>query len=74
MNNNIMILLKMMLPLIIINYALAAWCLWLIYKEGVRNLNRLIWCMIVLFANSIGSIAFLIVGRNKANDYVERNY
>jgi hypothetical protein len=59
---------KLLLPLLVVNYMLVAFCLWLIVNKGVRNLKPWIWAMIVIFVNGIGSIVFLIVGRKLEND------
>ena len=58
-------LIKLFLPLIIIQYGLAAFCIVKIVKEGVANLNKWAWILIVLLINLIGSILFLSVGRRK---------
>jgi len=61
-------LIKILMPLIILNYTLAAWCLWMIIKNGVRNLNKVIWSLIVLFVTGFGSVLFLIFGRKNIYD------
>ncbi len=61
-------LIKMLMPLIILNYTLAAFCLWMIITKGVRNLNKVIWSLIVIFVNGFGSILFLIFGRKNIYD------
>jgi len=65
MGNEIINLIKMFMPIIILNYALVVWCIWLIIKKGVRNLSEVIWVIIVLFVNGFGPIIFLIFGRKK---------
>ncbi len=52
-------------PLIVIVYGLVAFCIVKIFKEGVANLNKWIWLAIVVIANLVGSIVFLMVGRKK---------
>lgn len=64
MNESIEIIL-MLLPLVAIQFGLAIYCAVKIFKEGVQNLNRWIWLAICVFANLIGPIIFLIVGRKK---------
>lgn len=61
-------LIKMLMPLIILNYTLAACCLWIIIKKGVRNLNKVVWSLIVLFVNGFGPVLFLIFGRKNSYD------
>lgn len=56
----------MLLPLVAIQFGLAIYCAVKIFKEGVQNLNRWAWLAICVFANLIGPIIFLIVGRKKA--------
>lgn len=56
----------MLLPLVAIQFGLAIYCAIKIFKEGVQNLNRWAWLAICVFANLIGPIIFLIVGRKKA--------
>lgn len=65
MNKEMVDLIKMIMPLIILNYAVVAWCIWLIIKKGVRNLSKVIWVIIVLVVNGFGPIIFLIFGRKK---------
>lgn len=55
----------MLLPLVAIQLGLAIYCIVKIFNEGVQNLNKVAWSLICLFANLIGPIIFLIVGRKK---------
>ncbi len=55
----------MLLPLLAINLGLTIVCIFRIVKEGVSNLNKTGWILIVAFTNLIGPIIFLIVGRKK---------
>lgn len=55
----------MLLPLVAIQLGLAIYCIVKIFNEGVQNLNKVAWTLICLFANLIGPIIFLIVGRKK---------
>ena len=57
--------LLMLLPLLVIQLGLALYCIVKIIREGVQNLNRPAWIVICLFANLIGPVVFLIVGRKK---------
>lgn len=63
MNKSTIELIKMLLPLIVINYAVVALCLWMIFKKGVRNLNKWIWASVVVLINTFGPIGFLLLGR-----------
>ncbi len=58
-------MLLMLLPLVAIQVGLALYCVVKIFKEGVQNLNKWVWLAICVFANLMGPIIFLIVGRKK---------
>lgn len=55
----------MLLPLAVIQFGLALYCIIKIVREGVENLNKLIWILICLLINPIGPITFLIIGRKR---------
>lgn len=61
-------LLRILAPFIVLNYSMAFFCLFLIWKKGTENLTKLIWSIIVLLITGLGSIAFLILGRKKSYD------
>lgn len=52
-------------PIIIIQLSLALFCIIKIFKEGVANLNKWIWVLIVLFISLFGPVIFLTVGRRR---------
>ncbi|MEA4969148.1 MAG: PLD nuclease N-terminal domain-containing protein [Candidatus Pelethousia sp.] len=52
-------------PLILLQISLAVYCSIKIFREGVQNLNIWAWFFICLFANVIGPVLFLLVGRKK---------
>lgn len=56
-----------LLPLAVIQIGLMIFCLVKINKEGVGNLSKLAWILIVIFINLFGSILYLVVGRKKDN-------
>jgi heme/copper-type cytochrome/quinol oxidase subunit 4 len=58
-------LLLMIIPIAAIEVGLKIFCLVKIHKEGVENLTKLAWSLIVIFINLMGSIAFLLTGRKK---------
>jgi hypothetical protein len=58
-------LIIMLIPILLIQMGLVIFCLVKILKEGVANLNKPLWILIVLLINLIGPIVFLIVGRRK---------
>lgn len=55
----------LLLPVILLQLGLAAYCAVRIYREGVQNLNRWAWLLICLFIQLIGPLCFLIIGRRK---------
>lgn len=57
----------MILPLVLLQYGLFAYCAVKIFREGVQNLNKWGWFFICLFVNILGPIIFLIVGRKRDN-------
>lgn len=61
-------MLRLLAPLIVLNYAMVFFCLFLIWKKGTENFNQLIWTLIVLFVYLFGPIAFLVFGRKKTHD------
>lgn len=61
-------ILKMLLPVIIVELALKIFCIISIFKNGVRNLNKVGWTLIVLFISTFGPIGFLIFGRRNNYD------
>ena len=67
MDNFNLNLLLMILPLIVIQFGLAIFCIVKIFREGVANLNKWIWFIIVLFGQMLGPIAFLMIGRRRDN-------
>lgn len=68
MKTELLELIKLFLPLIILNYAMAIFCLVLIWKKGTQNLTPLLWTLIVLIVNGFGAIAFLLLGRKRHHD------
>lgn len=54
---------KLLIPVFIIQIGLIIYALLDLKKNGVRNLNKIAWIVIIIAVNSIGPIAFLIFGR-----------
>lgn len=50
-------------PIVLIHLFMFAYCALLIKREGVANLNRVIWLSICFFIQIFGPIIFMIVGR-----------
>ena len=62
--NENMELLLIASPVILVHLFMFAYCVVLIRKEGVANLNRTLWLAICFFFQILGPIAFMILGRN----------
>lgn len=56
-------LMTMIIPLLAINLVVIAVALRAWFKYGVKNLNKWIWLIIILFVTTFGPIAFLIIGK-----------
>ena len=61
-------IIKLVAPLIVVQFALAAYCVVDILRKGVRNLNKWIWIAVVVFVNMFGGIAYLAFGRKRWQD------
>ncbi|MBN2051753.1 MAG: PLDc_N domain-containing protein [Spirochaetales bacterium] len=54
-----------LIPVIVLNYGLAAYCIIDMVKRGrPRYLPKAAWIPIVLFVQIFGSVAYLLLGRN----------
>lgn len=58
-------LILMLLPVVLLQYGLAIYCVIDILKKGTKNLNQVGWIIIVMLINIFGSIAYLTVGKRK---------
>lgn len=65
MFETIMEYIAVLIPLMVLQVGLMVFCLVKIHRDGVGNLNKLAWTLIVIFINMFGPIAYLIVGRKK---------
>jgi hypothetical protein len=56
-------------PLVLINLALIAWCLvdWS-KRKSFRYTNKWVWLFIFLFIQYLGPAIYLIIGRDHEND------
>lgn len=61
-------LIKLLLPVLILQFGLVAYALVDLAKNGVRNLNKIAWILIILFVNILGAIVYLIFGRGDGSD------
>jgi hypothetical protein len=58
-------LVKLLLPLLVLQGALVVYSLVDMYRNGVRNLSKLIWSLIIIFINALGPILYLTLGRGE---------
>lgn len=57
--------LLILIPYIVLEVSLKGFCIWKICKEGVGNLSKGAWLVIVLIVNLFGPILFLMLGRRR---------
>ncbi|HOV28013.1 MAG TPA: PLDc N-terminal domain-containing protein [Pseudobacteroides sp.] len=60
-------IIKLLMPLIIIQESLFVYCLVNILRKGTRNLNKGIWILITI-TGTVGIIAYLLVGKKRWDD------
>lgn len=58
--------LKLLWPLLVIEIGIRLYCIFLIWRDGVRNLGKWAWTAIVALISLFGWIAFLSFGRKTA--------
>lgn len=58
-------MIKLLAPFLVLELGLKILCITLVVKNGVRNLSKPIWAIIVLFVSTFGPIAFLLFGRRR---------
>ncbi len=56
-------LMKIVAPLLVLQLGLVIYCLIDVSRKGVRNLNVIGWVLIILFINTLGALAYLLIGR-----------
>ena len=57
--------LAILLPLLMVQAGLMIFCIIKIHTEGVNNMSKIAWTLIVIFINLCGPILYLLVGRKK---------
>ncbi len=63
-NQNVIEIIKLIWPLVLLQYALAIWAIVdMIKKKKTKNLNLIIWIIVCLFINIFGPILYFLVGR-----------
>jgi hypothetical protein len=58
-------MIKLLAPILVLQLILQIYCVINIARNGVGNLNKVIWIFIVVCFNTLGSIVYLMVGRKK---------
>jgi len=58
-------LLKLFAPIIILEVVLVGFCLNRLARDRVRFLPKWAWALIIIFIQLIGSITFLLIGRER---------
>jgi len=61
-------IIKLASPIIVFQLILQIYCAITIIKNGVANLNKIIWLLIVVLGGFLGPILYLMIGRKKWND------
>ena len=57
-----------LLPVVILNYSLAVYCLIRLFREGKPNyLPKAAWVVIILIVQIFGSVAYLLLGKSNDN-------
>jgi hypothetical protein len=60
-------ILPIILPLIFVGFVLILVALFDLYRHRNTRENILMWTIIILFFNSIGSVLYFIIGRKEVN-------
>jgi hypothetical protein len=58
-------LILLLIPFILVQYGLMFFCIFKVLKEGVENLSKPAWLIILLLGGLVGSVTFLLIGRKK---------
>ncbi|AGK96351.1 hypothetical protein Clopa_1370 [Clostridium pasteurianum BC1] len=56
---------KMLSPLIILEFCLKIFCFYRLYKDKVKFFPKYIWFIIILVISTIGPLGYLLIGRKK---------
>lgn len=66
MNTDVVGILKLVWPLIIVEFGLLIWALVDVTKRGkTKSLNLVAWILIIIFINIFGPIAYFLFGRSE---------
>ncbi|MGE7688951.1 PLD nuclease N-terminal domain-containing protein [Lysinibacillus sp. NPDC097214] len=66
-------ILPIILPFILVGFVLIIVALFDLYRHRDTRENILMWTIIILFFNSIGSVLYFIIGRKDVNKRALRN-
>jgi hypothetical protein len=58
-------IIKLFLPLIVLEFGLKIFCFFKLYNDKVKFFPKYIWLVIILLINTIGPLAYLIIGRKR---------
>ncbi|MBU3191649.1 PLDc N-terminal domain-containing protein [Clostridium bowmanii] len=58
-------LIKLLAPIIVIEVGLMGFCLYRLTQDRVKFLPKWVWALIIIFIQLMGSIAFLLIGRER---------
>lgn len=64
-NMTISEVLKLVGPLLIINYGMVVFCIYRLIKDRVKYLPKWVWALIIILLEFIGPLSFLIAGRER---------
>ncbi len=56
-------IIKLFAPLLVLQLALMAFCIYRLVKDPVKYLPKWAWAIIIIFINLLGPILFLLLGR-----------
>jgi hypothetical protein len=66
MNQQVLDILKVVWPLIVLEYALMIWALVdLLKRKKTKTLSIVWWLLIIIFINLFGPVAYFIFGRSE---------
>ncbi|MFF2177323.1 PLD nuclease N-terminal domain-containing protein [Lysinibacillus sp. NPDC058147] len=66
-------ILPIILPFLFVGFVLIIVALFDLYRHRHMRENILMWTIIILFFNSIGSVLYFIIGRKDVNKHALRN-
>jgi uncharacterized membrane protein YczE len=58
-------IIKLLMPLIILQFGLIVFCLYRLTKDKVKYLPKWAWALIIIFVNLFGAVIYLFAGRER---------